>query len=151
MEMNDISNYFLECPDCGHECRLHDAAMSQYAMPPTSPTMSQCPRCLCRLNLMIDLHREQHDRLMRSVNNQLLTLTERDIMFKYILTGDLGLTECIIMPYEMPYAFIAQAFWAHLCHQPSTSEVNKAMKFCEETFAANVVNHVNDVDEKNRD
>ena len=138
METNDISNYFMECRDCGYEGRYYE-------------TWSHCPRCSCRMSLMVDLNREQHERLMQSVNNRLLTLTERDIMFKYILTGDLGLTERIITPYEMPHAFIAQAFWAYLCHQPSTSEVNEAMKFCEERFAASVVNPSHGVDEKNRE
>lgn len=138
METNDISNYFMECRDCGYEYRSH--------------TMwSQCTRCHCPLSLMIDLNHEQHERLMQSVNNRLLTLTERDIIFQYILTGDLGLTGCMNALYEMPHAFIAQAFWAYLCHQPSTSMVNEAVEFCKEIFAANVVNLSHSVDEKDRE
>jgi hypothetical protein len=141
---NDISNYFMECPDCGYKCRLHDADMSQYAVP-QCPTMSQCPRCLCRMSLMCDLNREQCERLMNSVSLEHFNVDPEDDDIMLIIFTLLGMP----LP-KVPYAYFAQSCWYHIQHMPVTESTKVAMKYYEERFAKSVANlaHVEEKDTK---
>jgi len=126
---NDISNYFMECHDCGYKCRSHDA------------TWTRCPDCGCRMSLMCDLNREQRERLMDSVRSEHFNMdTEDDIM--------LTIFTLIGMPLpKVPYAYFAQSCWYIIQNMPVTEKTKVAMEHYEERFAKSVANLAH-VDEK---
>jgi len=132
MDSSNISNYFMECRNCGHEGRYYE-------------TWSKCPHCGCHMSLMVDLNLEQRELLMQSASAGNFSMdTEDDVLL--ILFKLLG----VPLP-EGPYAFFAQACWYHIHHMPATEKTKYAMKYYEERFAASVVNVVHDVDEKHRE
>ncbi len=163
---NDISNYFMVCPDCRHEGRYCD-------------TWSNCPHCGCRMSLMLDLNREQRELLTEAVaRGQFTVVTEYELtvivlerldpkkwepllgseQWEQLKSGqfvintedDLMLTifTLIGMPLpKVPYAYFAQSCWYYLQHQPVTEKTNVAMKYYEERFEKSVANLAH-VDEK---
>ena len=156
---NDISNYFLNCGDCGYKCRSRDGSSTR------------CPDCAYHMSPMFNLNREQQELLMEAVAlGQFTMSTEYELMV--IIFGRLGRDQCerlmasgqfavntdddlmftiftlLDMPLpKVPYAFFAQSCWHHIRLELATENTKVAMEYYEKRFVKSVAN-LADVDMK---
>jgi len=107
---NDISLYFLYCPECDTQWRSHH--------------LQTCEHC-STMGLTLLLNTAHIEVLMEAVRTQCYGVNdETDILF--VLSEMIGS--------DVPEALLAQACWMHLRTQAPTEEIMIAMEYFETRF-----------------